>query len=590
MAGDWGGAARTVEPSRVGTSLFVALEGRLVGLHIKNLTSFVVSVTQEPLHVSLASFRFKSLAECTQSSDAHLATLVEAFIRAFESASVGSGCVRLVPRHGDVSAGEGAGTAASDGAPLPLIVEAGSTAGGTHRALERQAAIAALGLRDASPGRQADAATGLRVGPGGATASAAHDASAPGVSVRFTAFGAERVVTLQLHPVAALGRDAFVWSLLQDLYCGLLRARAAPVRERSAARSAAAVSLSTPRRPATASVSASPAAVSAAKMATGASDAAVEPPTPANDAPDGVVGGDDNGNAGGNDVAKGGEGADDAADPPAEDGACRAVESSARAQRGCERGGSGSAAPRRREPHTGAAAAATTASPVPAAPAAVAAVAATTATAPRRPQLPLGVSVLSYDAVLVRGAQRAALPPDAGASRGARRAVDASFAAAAAAAWRPVNSARPGLRRLRFDAAAAPEPSPQPPRSGRSCGATGSAATAGAAVSAVGAATTDAVGATPPAWAAGLLAPRAVLQQQLLEAQAELHALRAAMASAKGAAPVDVGGVDAAAKAGEALTDGDGAKLASTARAKRGYGADARPLPRINFSGLSLLT
>lgn len=83
---------------RVGTSVFCAIEGRLVCLHLKTDHTFLITVTQEPLLVYLGTFRFTSLmgnrggAGGSESAVTYARAMIEAFERtASKQGDEGSG-------------------------------------------------------------------------------------------------------------------------------------------------------------------------------------------------------------------------------------------------------------------------------------------------------------------------------------------------------------------------------------------------------------------------------------------------------------------------------------------------------------------
>ena len=155
----------------IGRSVFSVKAGMLVGLHIKTANSIAVSVTQEPLHVALGTFRPTQLAELTNSSHGHIPTIVQAIVRVFES---GNGIELIAPAPGN-------------------LVEA---------------------LNARAMGMPAGTGEGDQLPP-----------PATGVRIRFIAFATEYDITLGVKPCPNDAKDPFVWSLVMDLYRAMTRAQ-----------------------------------------------------------------------------------------------------------------------------------------------------------------------------------------------------------------------------------------------------------------------------------------------------------------------------------------------------------------------------
>jgi hypothetical protein len=209
-------AGAILQANRIGTAHFVAIDGRLVGLHLRTASLFLVSLVQEPLQVALGSFRLSHLAQCTNSAVGHLPSLCEAFIHSFEDYNANEPRVELVyPESTKLDDVE-----RRDEDPTGL--------GAANALLEHQLTKATGRSDSATPSlnRRTSKAPEQRRsvrGPDAAAAAAANGEEdtrpdLPTVKVTFPLFGVDHIVTLQLNACPETAQDPFVFNVLMDLY------------------------------------------------------------------------------------------------------------------------------------------------------------------------------------------------------------------------------------------------------------------------------------------------------------------------------------------------------------------------------------
>jgi hypothetical protein len=170
----------SIPPQLIGKSFFCVKAGMLCGLHLKSATTVAASVTQEPLHVALGTFRLSQLAELTNASASHLPTIVSNIAAAFES---GNGVDVIDPADPTLSAYE-------------------------------QSVMLGAPRNGAAPQEPVAPASALRV--------------------RFVVFATEYDLTLKVKRCPPDSKDPFVWTLVMDLYRAALRARLQQASPRAA--------------------------------------------------------------------------------------------------------------------------------------------------------------------------------------------------------------------------------------------------------------------------------------------------------------------------------------------------------------------